>query len=222
VDHDAFVRELETHLGDVAGGSETRELSPPQATLTRSLMHRATEQAHFCMGVSAVDENDPDRWAVRVLNLILGGGMSSRLFQEIREKRGLCYSIASEAMTFREGGLFVVYADTSRDQMEEVFDLVRQELLNAARTGVTSEELARAKEQIRAATLLALDDVASRMNRLARSLLYHGRIVPLSELVAIVEALTVEDCRRMAERLFGGGEFAFAAIGPFGKRKRRA
>src|SRR5207253_393431 len=155
----------------------------PETKLEKCLMDRQTEQAHFCMGTEGVSETDPDRWALRVLNLLLGGSMSSRLFQEIREKRGLCYSIASEAISYREGGMFVVYADTSPEHLDEVRDLSRQELLNVAEKGLTAEELARAKDQVRSATLLSLDDQGSRVNRLARSLLYHGRVIPLSELV---------------------------------------
>ncbi|HTE17776.1 MAG TPA: insulinase family protein, partial [Armatimonadota bacterium] len=188
--------------------------------LDKCLVNRPTEQAHFCMGVNGVGENDPERWAVRVLNLILGGGMSSRLFQEIREKRGLCYSIGSESVSYREGGMFIVYADTSPQHVDEVRDLTRQELLNVAQNGITEDELTRAKAQVRAATLLSLDDIGSRMNRIARTLLYHGRVIMPSELMALVDAVTLDDCTRAAERLFGTGDFAYAAIGPFGKPKR--
>jgi predicted Zn-dependent peptidase len=121
--------------------------------------------------------------------------------------------------------MFLVYGDTHPDQLEEVHDLCRQELLNVAEQGLTADELSRAREQVRAGTLLSLDDVGSRMNRLARNLLFHGRVIPLAELVGYVTAITQEDCLRVAHRLFGSGEFAFAAVGPFGKgngRKKRA
>ncbi len=222
VDHDRFVAEVERSFGDMSGEAPPREASTPEAGSGRQLVHRETEQAHFCMGTAGVHETDPDRWAARVLNLILGGGMSSRLFQEVREKRGLCYSIGSETASYREGGVFTVYADTSPEKLEEVHDLCRRELMAVAEAGVTEEELRRAREQVRAATLLSLDDSGSRMSRLARGLLYHGRVVPLSELVAQVESVTVEDCRRVAARLFGDGQFAFAAIGPFEKKRRRS
>jgi predicted Zn-dependent peptidase len=219
VDHDAFVKEIAKQFGDLEGPQPPRELSAPASKRESCLIHRATEQTHFCMGTPGVDENDPDRWAVRVLNLIVGGGMSSRLFQEIRARRGLCYSIGADTISFRESGMFVVYADTSPGQMDEVRDVTRQELLNVARTGLSEAELTRAKDQVRASLLLSLDDTGSRMNRIARSLVYQGRVVPPSELMAEVDAVTLEDCRRAAERLFGDGEFAFAAIGPFGRRK---
>jgi predicted Zn-dependent peptidase len=220
VEHTAFAAELERQFGDLQGHSEPRTLTPPEPAWESCLVHRKTEQAHFCMGTDGVDENDPDRWALRILNLVLGGGMSSRLFQEIREKRGLCYSIGTDASSYREGGMFIVYADTSPNRLEEVRDLARQELLNVAENGITGSELKRAKDQVRAGLLLALDDMGSRMNRLARSLLYHDRVMPLSELVAHVEAVTLDDCGRVAARFFGSGEFAYAAIGPFGKVKK--
>lgn len=222
VDHDHLVSVLDGLFGDQAGPAEPRVEEKPEATARTVRISRPIEQAHFVTGVEGVGENDPDRWAVRVLNLIAGGGMSSRLFQEIREKRGLCYSIGSDSSSFREGGLFMVYADTSADQLDQVTDLARAELQSLAEKGVRPEELSRAKNQIRSATLLSLDDTGSRMSRLARSLLYHGRVVPLAEIVAEVEALTPEHIRAAAQRLFAGKEFAFAAIGPFRKRASKS
>ncbi len=184
-------------------------------------MNWATEQAYCCLGTAAVSELDPDRWAVRLLNLVIGGGMSSRLFQEIREARGLCYNIGSECACFREGGCFLVYADTSPERLGDVYELTCAELQAVARHGLTPEELERARNQVRAATLLSLDDVGRRMNRLARSLLYHGRVISPAEVMAQVDAVTLEDCCRVGERLFGSGEFAFAAVGPFRESRRR-
>lgn len=221
VEHEAFVAEIDRKFGDLSGTETPRELAAPAVSLEKCTLHRPTEQAHFCLGTRGVDENDPDRWVLRMLNLILGGGMSARLFQEIREKRGLCYSIGSETVSYREGGLFVVFADTSPQQLEQVLDLTRQELTSVAEQGLSADELARAKEQVRAALLLSLDDVGSRMSRLARGLLYHGRVQPLEEIQALVDAVSLEDCQRVAQQLFGSGEFAYAAIGPFEARKRR-
>jgi predicted Zn-dependent peptidase len=220
VEHDAFVAEVQRQWGDHCGRGVERVLCKPETHLDTELVPRKTEQAHFCMGIDGVDETHPDRWTARVLNLILGGGMSSRLFQEVREKRGLCYSIGSELATYREGGLLVIYADTSPAQMEEVRDLCLQEMRTMARNGVTAEELARAKNQVRAGLLLSLDDIGSRMNRLAHSLLFHGRVIPPSELRGYVEAVTLEDCRRVAASLFGEERVAFTAIGPFKKKRR--
>jgi predicted Zn-dependent peptidase len=219
LDHDALVAEIDRHFGDVTGTAPPRELRPVVPQFTEARLNRPLEQSHFSMGSEGIPECDPDRWAGRVLSLMLGGGMSSRLFQEIREKRGLCYSIGTEMISYREGGMFVVYADTSPAQLDEVRDLCRQELLNVAEHGITEDELQRAKNQVRAGTLLSLDDTGSRMNRLARSLLFHNRVIPLQELVDYVEAVTTEDCLRVCRRMFGKDEFAFAAIGPFPKKR---
>ncbi|MFN3648551.1 MAG: M16 family metallopeptidase [Armatimonadota bacterium] len=221
IDHDELVAELETQFGDLSGEAPARELSAPASSHEETRLSRPTEQAHFCMGTPGVSETDLDRWAVRVLSLIVGGSMSSRLFQEIREKRGLCYSIGCETVSYREGGMFVVYADTKPEQLEQVRDLSRDELLKVVEHGITSEELVRAKNQVRAATLMSLDDVGSRMGRLGRSVMYHDTVIPLSEIAARVDAVTRDDCARAAERLWKRGEFAFAAIGPFRKRRRK-
>jgi predicted Zn-dependent peptidase len=221
VDHEALVGLLDAQFGDLPPGPGARSLTPPDAAMERTLVDRPSEQAHFVLGTTGMDENHEERWALRVLTLIAGGGMSSRLFQEVREKRGLCYSIAADATSYREGGMFVVYADTSQTQMAEVEGLVRLELARLAREGVRPEELARAKEQVRTATLLSLDDIGSRMSRLARSLLYHGRVIGLEEILAEIDALTLADIHRVANRLFGDDRYALAAIGPFGKRRRR-
>jgi predicted Zn-dependent peptidase len=221
LEHEALIAELERHFGDMAGGAPEREPRELNGHREHRLVRRKTEQAHFCLGFPGVSETDPDRWTVRVLALVLGGGMSSRLFQEIREKRGLCYSIGAETVTYREGGMFAVYADTSARQMGEVVDLALQELRGAARKGITAAELERARNQVRASTLLSMDDVVSRMHRLSRGLLYQGRVLPIEELLGYVDAVTVEDCRRVGERLFGDERYALAAIGPFAAPKGR-
>ncbi len=221
VEHERFVGEVARQWGDLHGTSPERVLCKPETRLETTLVARKTEQAHFCLGLDGLDETHPDRWIARVLNLILGGGMSSRLFQEVREKRGLCYSIAAELSSYREGGLLTLYADTSPGQMEEVRDLCLQELRTMARSGVTEDELKRSKDQVRASLLLSLDDVGSRMNRLGRSLLFHGRVIPPSELMHCVDVITLEDCARVAGELFGREQVAFTAIGPFKKTRRR-
>lgn len=215
ISHEEFEALVSQHFGDLAGEALPRSTESPVCHTPRTLLARATEQTHFCMGLNALSETDPDRWALRIVNLILGGGMSSRLFQEIREERGLCYSIGSDLISFREGGLFVIYSDTSPEHVEELEELARAALQRVTREGVSLEELGRAKAQVRAATLLSLDDVGTRMNRLARSILYHNRVVPLADLMSQVDRVTAEDCLRVAERVFSGSELAFAAIGPF-------
>lgn len=218
--HEDFVTEIERRFGDLNGIGPERALTIPAVKISENRIHRPLEQAHFCLGGPGVSESDDDRWPVRILSLILGGGMSSRLFQEIREKRGLCYNVGCDSTSYREAGQFVIFADTSLEQVETVRGLVRQELDRLVQEGLKDAELTRAKEQVRAATLLSLDDTGSRMGRLAHSLLYRGRVVPLSELVERVEAVTREDCLGAAQRLFAG-ELSFAAIGPFKSRKKR-
>jgi predicted Zn-dependent peptidase len=223
VDHDLFVEEVARAFAGIGGGTCDDPPEAPRNALTETWVERPTEQVHFCLGAAAPDEKDPDRWAMRLVTLILGGSMSSRLFQEIREKRGLCYHIAAESLSFRDAGQFVIYTDTSPDRVEEVRGLVAEELARLVDEGVSEAELERARNQVRAATLLSQDNAGVRVSRMTRALMFYDRLVSLSELVAQVERVTPEACRDVARRYFGSGEYAFAAIGPRrAKRRRRA
>jgi predicted Zn-dependent peptidase len=221
VRHEDLVLAIEERFGDLPAGEVNGVRQPADFSDAQELISRPTEQVHFCMGLRGVEEDHPDRWALRILNLVFGGGMSSRLFQEVREKRGLCYSIGSDTLSYREAGLFMIYADTSPDQVDTVRALTEQELARVAEEGLSADELRRAKDQVRAATLLSLDDVTTRMSRLGRGLMYHGRVIPPSEVLRIVDRLDVDDCRRVAASLFTGG-CAFAAVGPFNGKRRKS
>jgi len=141
--------------------------------------------------------------------------MSSRLFQEIRERRGLVYSISSYAASYRDGGLFVVYAGMSPDAGPEVIRLTLLEIEKIARHRVDDAELHRAKESLKGGLMLGLESTGSRMSMLARSEVYHGRQISLDELIAKVDAVTAEEIQRMAADLFPAGRLSMAAIGPF-------
>ncbi len=220
IDHESLVDLIGSNFGDLRGEVPPRILEEPVAHLTETILPRPLEQAHLCLGVPSVHENDPSRWAVRILTLILGGSMSSRLFQEIREKRGLCYSIGAEHQSYREGGYLMVYADTSPVNAATVRELILEELASLAEHGVTGEELDRAREQVRTNTLLSLDDAVTRMGRLAHSMLYQGEVVALARLMAYVDAVTLEECHQAAAKLFGGGRHAYTMIGPAVRTRR--
>jgi predicted Zn-dependent peptidase len=140
--------------------------------------------------------------------------MSSRLFQEVREKRGLCYSIGSYTASFREAGMFTVYAGTSPETAEQVRDLSVKELRDVAREGLTAQELQRSKNQIRGAVLLSLDSMSTRMTRIGKSMLYYDRVISPTEVVEKIEAITEADVRRVSAEIFGS-DYAYAAVGPF-------
>jgi predicted Zn-dependent peptidase len=176
---------------------------------------RDLDQVHVVLGFPSVSATDPLHTATQVLSTLLGGGMSSRLFQEIREKRGLVYSIYSFASPFQDGGLFAIYAGTGEDQAEELVPVTLEEL-KRVQTDITAEELARAKAQLRASLLMSLESTGSRCEQLARQLQVHGRIIPVEETKARIAAVTVEQVQAAAARAFRGRP-TLTALGPAGK-----
>ena len=170
------------------------------------------EQAHLVLGFPSVAYRDPDYWAVQVFATMLGGGMSSRLFQEIREKRGLCYSISAHASSFADGGVFDVYTGTGEREMEELIPALVAEL-RGARALPTQAEVRRAKAQMRAGLLMSLESTNARMDALGGNLLVFGRDITPEEVSAKVEAVTAEDIVRVAGRILSGKP-TLAALGP--------
>jgi predicted Zn-dependent peptidase len=215
LEHSDLVDQSQGLFGAMAGEASGRSTDPPEAAWETVSLTRPVEQVHFCLGTRGCSQIDDDRYALGLIDTALGGGMSSRLFQEIRERRGLCYAIGSYTASYREGGLLAVYAGTSPDKLAEVESLSRSELAAVAGQGLTEEELLRAKNQIRGAILLGMDSMSARMTRLAKSLLYYDRVVPVDEVVDKLTAVAAEDVLRVAASLLGEGEFAYAAIGPF-------
>lgn len=178
------------------------------------VLHRDTEQAHIVLGGPGLSRYDERRFAMGVLNNILGGGMSSRLFQEIREKRGLAYSVYSYAAQYADSGLFGVYAGCAPGKAGEVLDLIRTELARVAESGITAEELVRGKGMVKGSYVLGLEDTGSRMSRLAKSELLHGHLMGVDELLGRVDAVTVADVGRVAADLLAH-RHSLAVVGPF-------
>lgn len=170
------------------------------------------EQAHLVLGFPGVGFADPDYWAVQVLATMLGGGMSSRLFQEIREKRGLCYSISAHAASFADGGMFDIYTGTGEAEMAELIPALADQL-RGARAKASDAELRRAKAQMRAGLLMSLESTNARMDALGANLLIFGRDITPEEVTAKVEAVSHEDLMRVAARIFAGRP-TLAALGP--------
>jgi predicted Zn-dependent peptidase len=170
------------------------------------------EQVHLVLGFPGVAFNDPDYWATSVLATILGGGMSSRLFQEIRERRGLCYAISAYASSFLDGGVFGIYTGTGESEVSELLPVLAEELARAG-TPAGAEEIARARAQIRAGLLMSLESTGARMDALGSQLLIYGRPIPPAEIVARIDAVQAEDVARVSRRIFAG-RLTLAAMGP--------
>jgi predicted Zn-dependent peptidase len=184
------------------GGAGTR----PPATATRTVVRskRELEQIHVCLGAPAYPQDHPDRYPCYLLNTVLGGSMSSRLFQNVREKRGLVYTISSGVTAYSDTGLVTVYAGTRRESAREVVRLTLEEIRRLRDQPLGHEELRRAKDHVKGGLLLSLESSGARMNHLARQELYYGKQLALDDILGAVEAVSAEDVRRVASEVFRG------------------
>jgi predicted Zn-dependent peptidase len=197
------------------GGNRPERHPPREAAVRRLVVNRPTEQAHVMVGMPGLDRNHPDRQVLNLLDHILGGGMSSRLFQTVREERGLAYNVYSYRSGYQGAGDFAVYAGTAPSRAPEVLALVSEQLDKMAAEGPTEAELTAARSHIRGATALGLEDSGARMSRLGRSQLGHGRVLSLDELDAQIAAVTTDDLARVAAGVLGGPR-SLVVLGPFG------
>jgi predicted Zn-dependent peptidase len=220
LEHDRVVRLVTeavagTRLaGAAADPAAIRTGGPPPAAKMRTVtVPKDTEQAHLMLGGPTFGREDDRRFALEVLNNVLGGGMSSRLFQQIREQRGLAYSIYSYASLFAETGLMAVYAGCAPGKVEEVLELARAELANVARNGITEPELERGKGMLAGSVVLALEDTGSRMSRLGKGELLYERPLTVDELLARVDKVSLAEVNQVAEQVLAT-PMSLAAIGP--------
>jgi predicted Zn-dependent peptidase len=190
--------------------------SPPEPSGRSVVKRRKTEQAHICLGTNGVSRHDPDRFALGVANNALGGGMSSRLFQEIREQRGLAYSVYSYHTMYAEAGLFCAYAGTTPKRAQEVVDLMREQIADVAANGLTPAEFERAKGHMKGALVLSQEDPGGRMSRLGKSEISHGEILTLGQMLRRIDAVTLRDAGRVAERVLSQ-PMSLTVLGPFSK-----
>ncbi len=202
-------------IGEAPASAAARRVQPrPKPGGGTIVIPRTTEQVNLVLGVPGVDRNDPRRFALGVLNSALGGGMSSRLFQEVREKRGLAYSVYSYQAQYSDAGLFGVYAGCLPKKVDDVLDLCRAELQRVCHRGVTAEELERGKGQLRGSLVLGLEDTGSRMNRIGKGELVYGELLSIGEVLSRIEAVTLDDVRDVASEVLDVAP-TLAVIGPF-------
>lgn len=184
------------------------------ATSRAVLKEKETEQVHLVVGVKGLPNEHPEIYPLHLLNTVLGGSTSSRLFQEIREERGLAYSVYSYQSSFRDAGNFAVYAGVSTDAVTEVMDLIMDQLHTVGEEGIPVEELTEAKEQLKGQIMLGLESTSGRMNRLGRGELSLGRVLSPDEIMSRVDAVTPEQVKALAGRLLLREPFTLAAVGP--------
>jgi predicted Zn-dependent peptidase len=212
IDHKAIVEEAEKRFtsftGPAAPVPEPAHFGGGTRVETRDL-----EQVHIALALQGLPVRDEQLYSLQVFTSVLGGGMSSRLFQEVREKRGLCYAIQAFHMPYADTGLFGLYAGTDEADAPELMRVVIDQITNATET-LNETEINRAKAQMKASLLMALESSEARLGQLARQMLAYGRPIPLDEIVAKVEAVTVDSARAAGCALVGSSRPAIAALGP--------
>ncbi len=222
LDHDELIRLLRRRM---EAGRVVREGQPPVWNLRagghaplpsgrRLVRRRKTEQAHICYGTNGLARSDPDRFAFLVVNAALGGGMSSRLFQEIRERRGLAYSVYSYHTQYTEAGIFTCYAGTAPSRADHVIELLRRELEDVATSGLSAEEFERAKGHVKGSLVLSLEDPGGRMSRLGKSEIAHGEILSVDQTLKRIERVSLADANAVAERVLSQ-PMTLTVLGPF-------
>jgi predicted Zn-dependent peptidase len=214
IDHEKVAEGIERRFAGVVGGETPARLAPGGQVRHLDVTSRDTEQAQVVVGMRAPDRRSPKRFALSLLNHVLGGGISSRLFQSIREERGLAYSVVSERLAFEDSGALAISVGTSPERVHEVLDLIVEELDLLAAKGVTNDELARAQGFVRADTWLGLEDSGTRMSRIASGLLLMDEVPSVDEQLARIDAVGLDEVTRVAQEILEG-ERVCAIVGPF-------
>jgi predicted Zn-dependent peptidase len=220
--HDEFVEQVEKKFGGLKpAGERTVDTEPHPATYPHITLKKkkSLEQVQMCLGMPAPAIDHPDRFGLYLLNNMLGGGMSSRLFESIRENEGLAYSIYSELSPFRDTGSLSIYAGMSLDKTERVLALTLAELRRLKQQAVSPSELKRAKDQMKSNIVLGLESSSSRMSNLARQQMFFGRFLPVEEIVREIDRVTPDDTLRLANSLFQPELLALTLLGNLGPMK---
>ena len=215
VDHDDLVSLISDQFGDWAGDSVAHEYSPAEPSSAVRVTRRDTEQAHIVLGGVGIPRGDDRRWAFEVLNHVIGQGMSSRLFREVREERGLAYAIYSFKAAYADSGAWGVYVGTTPTQTDTALNVIRAELAKVVEGGITPEELERAKGSMRGGLALSLEDANSRMSRLGRDELTGMPHLSVDEMLERVEAVDLEAVKAVAGDIYGTEPRVMGAVGPF-------
>jgi predicted Zn-dependent peptidase len=213
LEHSQLREALEQAFGSMPVSAKNGADAPPNVVPKVVIRNKELEQSHVCLGTSSYPQNHADRYASYVMNTMLGGSMSSRLFQNIREKRGLAYSVFSGINAYRDAGYLTIYAGCANEAVGEVIDLVVEELRAIKQTPVPQTELRRAKDHLKGSVMLSLENTSSRMSHLARQEIYFDRQFSLDETLQGIEHVSAEDVQRVAGELFSNGWLAATVLG---------
>jgi len=212
--HDRLVALVREHFESLPLGGPAKPDPVPNTHARIALRNKkALEQVHLCLGVPSYPLPHQERFACYVLNTLLGGGMSSRLFQNIRERQGLAYAVFSELNPYRDTGCLSIYAGTSLESAGKVVESILNEFRDLKQHSVGEEELRRAKDHLKGSLMLSLESTASRMSNLARQEMYFGKFFTLDELVESIESVTAADVQRIAQTFFDPKQIALTVLG---------
>jgi predicted Zn-dependent peptidase len=215
LDHGILERMVEEKLSGLPQGeSFVREANPKSPVSRFFYKHKETEQYHVSVGSLGIPAKSEDRYAMAALNNVLGGGMSSRFFQEVREKRGLAYAVYSYHQGYSDAGAIKTYVGSTTGNVEEAVKVIAEQLHKIQDEPVSEEELYRTKQQLKSSTLLALESTAARMNRIGRSVITGAELLTPEEIASRIEAVSADDIRRLAREHLDLDRMYLSAIGP--------
>jgi predicted Zn-dependent peptidase len=215
VPHEKVLELVQREFGQLRSNGGLKAADPPRAEAPIQIERKKDlEQVHVCLGVPSLPVAHERRFGIAVLNNLLGGGMSSRLFQNIREKRGLAYAVFSEITPYSDAGMLTVYAGTAKETAGDVVDLTVAEFRAMKNSLVSEDELRRAKNHLKGSLMLSLESTSSRMSNLARQELYFGKFYSLDEILASIEAVTREEVQALAQEFFRPEQISAAILGP--------
>jgi predicted Zn-dependent peptidase len=213
LDHDQLKAMVEAALADVPRQGSPALVHAPVVTQSTLVRRKELEQSHVCLGTAALPQSHPDRYASYALNTLLGGSMSSRLFQNVREKRGLAYAVFSGLSAYQDSGALSIYAGCGNDAVSELIDVVVFELRQLRDQPVGAAELRRAKDHLKGSLMLSLESTSSRMSHLARQEIYRDRTDTLDEMLAAIERVSIDDIQRLAQLFFASGSLGVTVLG---------
>lgn len=219
IKHEDALKLIEPVFSSMKGKLPAMKEHSPTIMKAEKLKHKKTEQVHICLGSKGPSQLDEDRYAFSILDTVMGGSMSSHLFQEVREKRGLAYAIYSYNSALKDCGVFVVYAGTSKKNLRQVVDLTLNEISNVKKNGITKAEMQRSKEHMKGSIVLGLESTSSRMSYLAKSQYYYGRIITIDEMFDKIDKVTDDDIIKAANKYMKDEYITLTAIGDITKEE---
>jgi predicted Zn-dependent peptidase len=216
LNHSEIVELVRQRFGHLSGQRSDWRVTDtePMPVAATATVNKPIEQVNLVLGTQGYSQRADEKYTLSVLDNVLGGSMSSRLFQEIREKRGLAYSVGSYTQSFHEGGYFAVFAGTGPDTASQVLELIHAEFQNILKNNITQAELDRSKNQFRGSIVMGMEGMNSRMMRIGRNELVYDRVIPTEEIMQKVNAVSLDDIARVAHHLFSDGQYAMATVGP--------